>query len=157
MDTCAICGDYIPEGRQICNGCGSEERQELTQALTGRPIKITIPDIPPSNNKFMGRGTKYVQSVLYQEEKQKWAWMIKTKAKTRPKKPIEKAEIKIIYYFKTHHRRDPDNYSGKFILDGLTSAGIIKDDSFSNIDLVLRGRVDRLNPRTEIYITEVAG
>ena len=50
-------------------------------------------------------------------------------------------------------RRDPDNYSGKFILDGLVKAGIIADDSFSNIDLRLCGKVDKKNPRTEIEIT----
>jgi len=114
-----------------------------------------IPEIPPSNNKFMGRGTRYVQSIQYQEEKQKWAWLIRAALKDKPKKPFEKAEVKIIYYFPTRQRRDPDNYSGKFILDGLTQAGIIKDDSFGNIDLILRGRVDRDNPRTEIYVQEV--
>jgi|GEM_PF-4160424 len=46
---------------------------------------------------------------------------------------------------------------GKFLLDGLTKVGIIKDDSFSNIDLVLVGRVDRENPRTEIMVKEVKG
>lgn len=118
-------------------------------------IKLVIPEIPPSNNKFMGRGTRYVQSIQYQEEKQKWAWLIRAALKDKPKKPFEKAEVKIIYYFPTRQRRDPDNYSGKFILDGLTQAGIIKDDSFGNIDLILRGRVDRDNPRTEIYVQEV--
>lgn len=118
-------------------------------------IKLVIPEIPPSNNKFMGRGTKYVQSIQYQEEKQKWAWLIRAALKDKPKKPFEKAEVKIIYYFPTRQRRDPDNYSGKFILDGLTQAGIIKDDSFSNIDLILKGRVDRKKPRTEIYVQEL--
>ena len=71
---------------------------------------------------------------------------------TKTKLPVKKAEVKIIYYFATKHRRDPDNYSGKFILDGLVNAGILEDDSFGNVELVLRGRVDRKNPRTEIEI-----
>lgn len=115
-------------------------------------IKLTIPEIPPSNNEFMGRGSRKYQAFTYQDEKKKWEWLVKAAIKDKPKKPLQKAEVKIIYYFKTHHRRDPDNYSGKFILDGLTSAGIIQDDSFANIDLVLRGRVDKENPRTEIYV-----
>ena len=41
------------------------------------------------------------------------------------------------------------------ILDGLTSAGIIADDSFSHITLMLRAKVDKQNPHTEITITEV--
>src|SRR5690554_2097484 len=118
-------------------------------------IKLVIDDIPPSNNKFMGRGSKYYHAFAYQDEKRKWAWLVKAAAKNKPKKPIEKAEVRIIYYFPTAHRRDPDNYSGKFILDGLTSAGIIEDDSFKNIDLVLRGRVDKKNPRTEIEVREM--
>lgn len=122
-----------------------------------KPVEITlvIPEIPPSNNRFMGRGTRYIQSIQYQEEKQRWEWMIKAAAKEKPRNPIEKAIVNITYYFPDKHRRDPDNYSGKFLLDGLTKAGIIKDDSFSNIQLVLTGKVDKDNPRTEIVIKEV--
>lgn len=118
-------------------------------------IRIIIPEIPPSNNKFMGRGSQKYQAFKYQDEKRRWEWLIRAAIKNKPQKPFERAEVKIIYYFKTCHRRDPDNYSGKFILDGLTKAGIIKDDSFSNIDLILKGRVDRKNPRTEIYIQRI--
>lgn len=120
-------------------------------------IKLIIPEIPPSNNKFMGRGTRYVQSIQYQQEKEKWEWLVRAAVKKKLKKPLEKAEVNITYYFPDKRKRDPDNYSGKFLLDGLTKAGIIKDDSFSNIDLVLAGRVDRENPRTEIMVKEVKG
>jgi len=120
-------------------------------------IKLIIPEIPPSNNKFMGRGSKNYQAFTYQEEKQKWAWLVQAAIKKKLVKPIEKAVVNITYYFPDKRRRDPDNYSGKFILDGLTKAGIIKDDSFDNIELVLAGRVDRENPRTEIIVKEVKG
>ena len=43
--------------------------------------------------------------------------------------------------------------SGKIILDGLVKAGIIEDDSFGKIDLVLR-RVDGTEKRTEITVEE---
>lgn len=117
-------------------------------------IQLVIPDIPPSNNKFMGRGSKYYQAFTYQEEKTKWEWLVRAAVNKRPKKPLEKAIVNITYYFPDKRRRDPDNYSGKFLLDGLTKAGIIKDDSFSNIDLILAGRVDRENPRTVIEVKE---
>ena len=58
----------------------------------------------------------------------------------------------IKYYFKTRVRHDPDNYSGKFILDGLVKAGILQDDSFNNIQLILKASVDKEKPRTEINI-----
>lgn len=119
-------------------------------------MRLIINDIPPSNNKFMGRGTRYVQSIQYQEEKQKWEWLIKAAiGKNKPKNSLEKATVTITYYFQDKRRRDPDNYSGKFLLDGLVRAGVIEDDSFNNIDLILRGEVDRSNPRTEIYIESI--
>lgn len=43
-------------------------------------------------------------------------------------------------------------HNGKFILDGLREAGIIEDDSFSNVELQLCGSYDKENPRTEIEV-----
>ena len=58
------------------------------------------------------------------------------------------------YYFPDKRRRDSDNFSGKMILDGLTRAGIIEDDSFDHVRLVLCGGYDKENPRTEIEVEE---
>jgi len=116
-------------------------------------LKIVVYDIPPSNNKFIGRNAKW----QYQEEKQRWHWLIKAKIKEKPKKPYEKAEITITYYFKDKRKRDPDNYSGKMILDPLVKENIIIDDNFSVITLILKAGYDKENPRTEIEIKEVAG
>ena len=69
-----------------------------------------------------------------------------------PKKPITKAKVTLKYYFKDKKRRDPDNYSGKFILDGLVKSGVIKDDSFNNISLALEAGYDKDNSRTEIIV-----
>lgn len=111
--------------------------------------RYTIDEVPPSNNKFIGRLNRWD----YQNEKKRWAKLIWLKCRPKPDKPLDKVEVKITYFFKTKTRRDPDNYSGKFILDGLTGAGILKDDSFDNIILELEGRYDKNNPRTEIEIT----
>ena len=40
------------------------------------------------------------------------------------------------------------------ILDGLTAAGVITDDSFRCIELILKGECDRSNPRTEVEVFE---
>jgi crossover junction endodeoxyribonuclease RusA len=116
-------------------------------------MKIVINEIPPSNNKFIGRNVRW----QYQEEKQKWHWLMKAKIKERPKKPFEKAEITIHYYFKDKRKRDPDNYSGKMILDPLVKEKIIIDDNFSVITLILKAGYDKENPRTEIEIKEISG
>lgn len=113
-------------------------------------MKYTIPQIPPSNNRYIGR-TNFRE---YQRAKREWAEMIAIFCRPRPQKPIEKAVVRLTYYFPTRGRRDPDNYSGKMILDGLTAAGIIVDDNFGHITLELRGEYDRENPRTEIEIEE---
>lgn len=115
-----------------------------------RKFTYALPEIPPSNNRFIGRTNRWE----YQSEKKRWARMISLLCDPKPQKPLEKAEVRITYYFKNRIRRDPDNYSGKFILDGLVRAGIIKDDSFGNIELILCGGYDKDNPGTEIEIRD---
>ena len=111
----------------------------------------TIKDIPPSNNKFIGKANQWE----YQNQKKAWAEMIFYCCNPKPRKPIQRAIVSITYYFKDHRRRDPDNYSGKMILDGLVKAGIIEDDSFRNIRLVLDARFGWHEKKTVIEIVEV--
>ena len=114
-------------------------------------MKYTIPAIPPSNNRFIGR-TNFRE---YQREKKIWASLTAAYCRPKPKVPLDRAVVKLTYYFSDRRRRDPDNYSGKMVLDGLVKAKILSDDSFSNIDLALCGEYDKSNPRLEIEITEV--
>lgn len=100
----------------------------------------------------MGKTYNYHQ---YQREKEHWHWLIKCAIKERPKKPLEKAIIHITYYFKDKRSRDPDNYSGKMLLDPLVREGILIDDSFSVVTLVLQAGYDKNEPRTEIEIRSV--
>ena len=110
-----------------------------------------IEDVPPSNNKFIGRNNIWE----YQEYKKLWQKYILMLCLPRPEKPIKRARVIIDYYFKDKRRRDPDNFSGKMILDGLVRAGILEDDSFNNIELVLKAEVDKEKPRTEITVKEL--
>lgn len=116
----------------------------------GTEYRYTMPYIPPSLNKFAGRNNVWEYRTL----KTEWERIISAFCRPRPKEPFSKAVVTIEYFFKTKIRHDPDNYSGKLILDGLTRQGIIKDDSFDCIELVLKGNCDSKNPRTEITITE---
>lgn len=117
-------------------------------------MRIVINEIPPSNNKYMGNSRNFNE---YRRDKERWHWLIKSaisKAE-KPKKPIEKAVVNIAYYFKDKRRRDPDNYSGKMLLDPLVREGVLVDDSFDNITLVLSASHDKNEPRTEIEIRRV--
>jgi crossover junction endodeoxyribonuclease RusA len=115
-------------------------------------MKFTIPMIPPSDNKFKGRKNVWE----YRELKKEWLNTVMAICRPRPKEPIKKAVVTITYFFKTRSRHDPDNYSGKFILDGLVEGGILTDDSFDNITLQLAGNYDPKNPRTEVVIEAIS-
>ena len=116
-----------------------------------------IPSIPPSNNKYQGNGS-LGKNFEYQAEKQTWAELIFYNTLPRPPYPLARAKVTLHYFFKDKRRRDPDNYSGKFILDGLVKAGILQDDSFSVIDLELKASVDPLRRGyTEIKIETANG
>ncbi len=94
----------------------------------------------------------------YRRTKEEWHWLVKaalTKVQ-RPKMPFTKAKVRICYYFKNAIRRDPDNYSGKMILDPLVKMGVLADDSFEVVTLeVLKGGVDKLHPRCEVEIIDL--
>ena len=116
-------------------------------------MRIVVKGVPPSLNRFAGREN----SNEYRHEKKVWTdavcWYAKA-SKDRPSKPYRQAHVEIMYYFPTRTRHDPDNYAGKFILDGLTRAGVIADDSFQCITLSLGGGHDKDNPRTVITVME---
>lgn len=101
-------------------------------------IKICVNDFPPSNNRFLGKKGKNWE---YSKIKKQWSKLIRSAIDKYPKKPFEKAIVSIHYIFPDRRRRDPDNYSGKMILDPLVEHGIIIDDSFDRIKLHLSAEV----------------
>lgn len=113
-------------------------------------LKYVIPAVPPSNNKYIGRAAQWE----YREVKKQWETLVRAVCKPLLEKPIEKATVTLCYFFPDRRRRDPDNYSGKMILDGLVKAGVLVDDSFGNIELKLKAEVDKDRPRVEIIILE---
>jgi crossover junction endodeoxyribonuclease RusA len=114
-------------------------------------IRITIPGIPPTLNEL-----KRMHYLEWARQKMLWGktvgWEVK-RQKVRPPEPFLKAIVTLNYYFKSRRRTDPDNNTGKFLLDGLVESGILVDDSFDHIELNIRkGGVDKHNPRVEIMI-----
>ena len=117
--------------------------------------RIIIPEIPPSLNVIFNW-----HWAVRNKEKIRWAAMIyyeinNLKRRNQlPTKIYGKVSIKIIYYFKTKANHDYDNYSGKFIMDGLKNI-IIEDDNQNIVtELTHRFEYSKENPRTEIFIKE---
>ena len=127
---------------------------ELEDTMIGQQIRLAFVGVPPSMNQFNGRKLKNVQ--VYRAVKADWTDRVTWQARARrPKRPFERAEVLIEYQFQDNRRRDPDNYSGKFILDGLTKGGIIRDDSFQHISLTVRAKPTPGPAETTITIREV--
>lgn len=69
---------------------------------------------------------------------------------------INKCEITCKFYMPTKRRADPDNYSPKFVMDGLTEAAVIVDDDYSHCNpLVIELAYDKDNTRMEIHIKDL--
>lgn len=119
----------------------------------GRSIKLTLKGVPPSLNRFAGRENAWE----YRKTKTEWTdavfWAIKAQG-TRLPKPFDRAVVTITYFFPDNRRHDADNYSGKFLLDGLTRGGVIVDDDLKHITPIIEGEIDRKNPHTEIRVVE---
>ena len=117
-------------------------------------MKITLNGIPPSLNVTAGRNNVWE----YRKNKTMWTQAVYMKCKAskeRPAQPFEKARVTITYYFEDRRRHDADNYAGKYLLDGLTKAGVIVDDDLKHITTTIVGEYDKMHPRTEILVEEV--
>ena len=113
-------------------------------------MKITIYQIPPTINKYIGR------TNIWEYQKQKKQIHNLIRLCTIGNNPrIKKCKMRITYYFKDHRRHDPSNYD-KMLLDGLVEANIIEDDNYGVIqEFTTIGKVDSKNPRVEIEIEEL--
>lgn len=116
-------------------------------------MRITLRGCPPSLNQFVGKNG----GNAYRAAKSLWTRTVYYTAracKDRPAEPYQLADVEIMYYFPDKRRRDPDNYPGKLLMDGLTKAGVIVDDSFAHVRLHLAGGYDGKSPRTVITVRE---
>lgn len=112
-------------------------------------MKIVIPKIPPTINKYIGRSNIWE----YQKDKKQYHELVRLLTVGFSPK-YEKCKIRVTYYFKDKRRHDPSNYD-KFLLDGLVEANIIKDDNYEVIEeFTTIGEYDKDKPRVEVQIIE---
>ncbi len=100
-------------------------------------MTIEILDVPPSQNIWEGLAWTMGGRMKKSSIKKKWKTRIlkygflwKTESREYAKR------VRITYYFPDHRRRDKQNWDYfKPIPDGLTDAGIIKDDNDRDVDI----------------------
>jgi len=116
-----------------------------------KTITLKINGIPPSLNVI-----ERMHHFKRQKAKNAWEEIVGWEAKLQkviPKKPIRKCKITLVYHFQDERGRDPDNYNGKWTLDGMRKIGIIANDTFKHVDLKAElGEVDKKNPHMEVVI-----
>ena len=104
----------------------------------------------PSINTYMTMNNQ-ASNRLKQNWKQFIVWVLGELNMTNKK--IEKCRITYRTYFPQNRRRDLDNISPKFILDGFVEAGFIVDDSSDHvISLTTECYIDKEYPRIEFLI-----
>ncbi len=117
-------------------------------------MRIVLKGTPKSLNEYVGKNG----GNAYRHDKAMWTKLVYYAAKATkeiPPEPYEMADVEIMYYFQTRGRHDADNYAGKFLLDGLTRAGVIVDDDLAHIRTHIAGSYDRREPRTIITVKEI--
>ena len=120
--------------------------------MTPRETTITIYDIPPSLNVIQNMHWMKRNSL-----KKMWHMLVYSAWVDSKKPKFDKVEVELTYYFKTKHKRDYDNYAGKWLLDGLKGCAI-EDDNQDIVQSLTLNKFchDKENPRTEILIKEIA-
>ena len=119
--------------------------------LPGGCVWISIPEIPPSLNVW-SRWHWAKRNRYLNELSRNMTWLAKYAKLPR----YDRATVQVVYYFGDLRPRDKDNYSGKFLLDALRHGGIIAEDNSAVLGLPEPDfRVDKVSPRTEIFVWEV--
>lgn len=124
------------------------ERPELIQTFV-------IPDKLPSLNDYVDACRKHPKAGA--NMKKKHQGRIKKAIRECGVHPMKTPVIVEIAWFEPNRRRDKDNvrFGVKFILDGLVEAGIIRNDTWNDIeDIHDTYNVDTRNPRIEVTLVK---
>jgi Holliday junction resolvase RusA-like endonuclease len=116
-----------------------------------REVWICVPEEMPSVNRM----TREHRMAAWRRLT-KWTANMQTLKTVHRLPRFEKAEVRVVHYFKTNRRRDMDNYSSpKELLDAMRKAGILADDNADVLRLLpVEFQVDKERPRTEVWVRE---
>jgi Holliday junction resolvase RusA-like endonuclease len=144
------------EGFQELNQMEKKEKEKALKKMVDKQLEkeqIMEIVIPNKQHPSLNKWSRWHWSKKNRIKKE-WIKEIGWLCKKYNEPNLENALVEIVYYFDNKHSRDKDNYTPKFILDGLTKAGIIADDDDDNIFLNWKIKYDEENPRTVITITD---
>ena len=114
-------------------------------------MKIKIDGIPPSLNRFVGRKNVWE----YREAKEMWTNLVYYAAlEQKPEKPLDRAFVHINVVYPDRRRHDVGNHE-KFLTDGLVKAGVIADDDYTHIDLLVTGSYQYGRKETVIFVDKI--
>lgn len=123
-----------------------------------RKAVFRVEAVPPSLNSWSRRRPQAVAAL-----KRDYAhWVAVGIAQARHRggwdgSRFERARVVVRYHFRDHGRRDPDNYTPKFLLDAMVSAGVLADDDFDHVALVLERGPDARPEWVEVLVSEWEG
>lgn len=115
-------------------------------------IKLFIPYMPPNWNEYinMERGNKYRANKLKQDEKN-FIKMFASAIRYTEGYPVE---LILRPHFKGQ-RQDLDNFRYKGLLDGLVSAGVLKNDNLKHIQKIVIDPVFDSTEGVEVEMREL--
>lgn len=118
--------------KKTCRAKIKRNKPQSEVKQDGSRLTITINDVPPSLNVWHG-----MHWAKKAQEKLKWEELIKSllAGKRKRSKAYKRPVVRITFYFDIDRRRDKDNMTPKFLMDGLVKAGVIRDDNSKEVDL----------------------
>lgn len=127
---------------------------EAKHEMIGDILKLTIPEYPPKINVF--HRIEVVDGSIvgnaYQSARNRWYSLVRKALKGYEGGRIDPAIVYLVYY--VPWMCDVSNFVGKIIIDGLMYFGAIAaDDNLEHVPVeVQEARLDKENPRTEVYV-----
>lgn len=121
----------------------------------GMSVCLTIPGRFPCLNDYIDEAN--LNRHRANKMKQEWTDLVRDIAILSRIRPRRCKQDFVFVFYEKNRKRDKDNvdFAKKFIFDGLVRAGVLPNDGWRWVgDYQIRVRLDRLNPRVEIYMRD---